>query len=61
MSLVFAFRYGVMIPILNFLTSMLGGFAVFAIVGYLAHQSGVPPEQVVAQGVYRVLVVAVRV
>ncbi|OQV16286.1 Sodium- and chloride-dependent glycine transporter 1 [Hypsibius exemplaris] len=44
------YKYGIAIPVLNFFTSLLGGFAVFAIIGYLAHQSGVPVHQVVAQG-----------
>ncbi|XP_055353266.1 sodium- and chloride-dependent GABA transporter 1-like isoform X2 [Paramacrobiotus metropolitanus] len=44
------YKYGVMIPILNFLTSMLGGLAVFSVIGYLSHRSGLPASQVVAHG-----------
>ncbi|GAV07153.1 hypothetical protein RvY_17028 [Ramazzottius varieornatus] len=44
------YRYGVAIPIVNFFTSMLCGFSVFSVVGFLAHQSDTPVDHVVAQG-----------
>jgi solute carrier family 6 amino acid transporter-like protein 5/7/9/14 len=34
----------------NCLTSLYGGFAVFAVVGYMAHETGLPVEDVIKSG-----------
>ena len=37
-------RDGTMIPIINSLTSFLGGFAIFPMLGYISFQTGQPIE-----------------
>lgn len=38
------------IPLINCATSVYAGFVVFAILGYLAHETGLPIDNVVEQG-----------
>ena len=44
------FRDAVMVGMGNCLTSFFAGFVIFGIIGFMAHELGVPVEEVAAQG-----------
>ena len=44
------FRDAVMVGCGNCLTSFFAGFVIFGIIGFMAHELGVPVEEVAAQG-----------
>ena len=44
------FRDGITVSILNCGTSILCGFVVFSVIGFLSHELGVSPDQVVTGG-----------
>lgn len=44
------FRDSVMVPLINCLTSFYAGFVIFASLGFMAHNKGVPVPDVAAGG-----------
>lgn len=44
------FRDAVVINVVSFCTSLYAGFAVFSIIGYMAHEYGVPIQEVIKSG-----------
>ena len=43
-------RDSLLIAVMNSVTSILAGFTIFSIVGYMAHESGQNVDSVVSQG-----------
>ena len=39
-----------LIPLANCLTSVFSGFAIFSVIGYMAHELDQPVESVIAEG-----------
>ncbi|XP_046351914.1 sodium- and chloride-dependent glycine transporter 1-like [Haliotis rufescens] len=50
-------RDSILIPLINCLTSFFAGFAIFSVLGFMAHTKGVEVEEVTAQGPGLVFVV----
>ena len=48
--MVFFCRDSLLIAVMNSVTSILAGFAIFSIVGYMAHETGQNVDSVVSQG-----------
>ena len=46
----FSPRDSLLIAVMNSVTSILAGFAIFSIVGYMAHETGQDVDSVVSQG-----------
>ena len=44
------FRDAIMINLVSFFTSLYAGFAVFSIIGYMAHEQGLEIEKVIDSG-----------
>ncbi|GAB1607900.1 sodium- and chloride-dependent glycine transporter 1-like [Argonauta hians] len=44
------FRDSLLLPIINCLTSFFAGFAIFSVLGFMAHKKGVPLDEVVEDG-----------
>ena len=46
----FPYRNGLIITTVNGFTSIFGGFCVFAVLGFMAHETGKPIRDVVSSG-----------
>ena len=46
----FPFRDGVTISLINCATSVFAGFVIFSVVGFMAHDSGLPVDKVADSG-----------
>ena len=50
MTLYFVFRDSLVVAVGDCLTSIFGGVVIFAIIGYMANELGVPIDKVATQG-----------
>ena len=48
--MVYFYRDSIILTLVSEGTSIFGGFAIFTIVGYMAHQTGKPVDEVVQAG-----------
>ena len=44
----------IIVPIVNCGTSFFGGFVIFSVIGFMAHEAGLPVSDVVKSGAYDV-------
>lgn len=44
------FRDALIVPVINCLTSLLGGFVIFAVIGHMAYSSGVEVKKALEAG-----------
>jgi hypothetical protein len=47
---VFSFRDGIIVPMINCFTSFYGGFVIFSVVGFMAHEAGVEVQDAMTSG-----------
>ena len=45
-----ALRDALIVPLVNCFTSFFAGFAIFAIIGFMAHESGLPISEIIKSG-----------
>ena len=43
-------RDGILVPVITCLTSFYGGFVIFCVVGFMAHEAGLPVNEVIHSG-----------